>query len=515
MISRKVFISSTTKDLGQYRDEAEQEINKLNNEFRDHFRLEPITMDNSVQSGERETAVKISQQWVSEADWIILIVGWNYGYIAPDQQLSVTELEYHQALNNTPRPKRCFVFIAGDPETDGANGYTYNPNQEKTNLHLWASAAEALKDMKRWDHICRFRKELQQRHHALFPNIIAFREELARTLRRAIVRLITMVTSILQFTNLAITSIEAVRTLANLKRIHDLLHNIRQFGIRRWREEVLVNWVDHSISADAQITYLKGLIKVDRIRGTLVGLAPKLPGRHNKLAEQLNEVIKFSFGDDAYDLFRDRTTFERSTNLFARQVQAAFSASNGAMQESAQNLRPFHAKFQSYADPINLASSFSQIRGQSLAIEFRDLANKHETLRVVLSDHNQWQKQHDLLERADVSRGSSVFDDELFYLIDKKHDLCELIGVAETRANANLHLNGWKDLANEVRKYLVALVESNCEANRETAYEGMRKAFDDLFFEVDKETLRSVEVSEQRVIDHEKELMRLKIELEH
>jgi Domain of unknown function (DUF4062) len=514
MISRKVFISSTTKDLGQYRQEAEEVINQLNSEFRNYFRLEPITMDNTVQSGERETAAIVSQQWVSEADWVILIVGWNYGYIAPDQDFSVTELEYRQAIKGTPQRKKCFVFISGDPSTDSNKGYSHKPDREKTNLYLWASASEAMRDIKRYEHMCRFREELKQKHHAIFRDIDEFREDLSRTLSRAILEILTMIHSILEFTKLATSSIEEVQILANLKRIHDRLHNIRQFAIRRWREEVLVKWVDSSISTDAQITYYKGLNKVDRIRGNLDELARKLPQRHQKLADQLNEVTNFSFGQDGNDLLGDRAKFDRSTNLFARQVQAAFSASNRAMQECAENLRHFHSNFQHYIDPSNLSILFTEIHSRCLETKFEDLPRKHERLETVLRDHNQWQTEHDRLERADAARGSSVFDDELFYLISRKEQINALMDLAAKQADGHPQLSTWKDLVRVVRVHLDELVKTSDDTGREASYERMRKAFDDLFFEVDAETLRSIEASEQCVVEHEKDLMRLKIELE-
>src|SRR5262245_41867896 len=112
----KVLISSTRRDLDQYRKEASKIIKKVAEDVRDRIQLLEVSMEREPLSGDHEFAVAVSKRWVEESNWIILIVGWNYGTISDEEGangLSVTEWEYRHACKSPE--KKVFPFLAGDP----------------------------------------------------------------------------------------------------------------------------------------------------------------------------------------------------------------------------------------------------------------------------------------------------------------------------------------------------------------------------------------------------------------
>lgn len=91
----KVFVSSTYLDLKEHRKEAARAITEED--------FECIWMEDFLPSLEK--AEQYCPEQVDEADHMILLVGWRYGYVPEDQEgdLSVTHLEYNQALENGMR----------------------------------------------------------------------------------------------------------------------------------------------------------------------------------------------------------------------------------------------------------------------------------------------------------------------------------------------------------------------------------------------------------------------------
>src|ERR1700757_260920 len=97
----KIMISSTRADLMQYRQEASRVVKRVAQDFEREAQLVEISMEKEVQSGDRELAVAVSKRWVEESDWILLVVGWNYGTVSTEPAaggLSVTEWEFRRAI---------------------------------------------------------------------------------------------------------------------------------------------------------------------------------------------------------------------------------------------------------------------------------------------------------------------------------------------------------------------------------------------------------------------------------
>lgn len=100
----KAFISSTSKDLIEHRAAVKEAC--LNAGF------EPVGMENFV--ARSEDAVTVCYKEIEEADLFIGIYAWRYGYIPPDADCSITELEYRKA-GEISRPRYCFLVDENYP----------------------------------------------------------------------------------------------------------------------------------------------------------------------------------------------------------------------------------------------------------------------------------------------------------------------------------------------------------------------------------------------------------------
>lgn len=67
----------------------------------------------------------------------------------------------------------------------------------------------------------------------------------------------------------------------------------------------------------------------------------------------------------------------------------------------------------------------------------------------------------------------------------------------------------WSSIIAKVKSNMATMIDQRSPA----AYGAMRKSFDDLFFQVDKETLKAVESSESRAVALEESLIDKEVEL--
>lgn len=288
--TRRVFVSSTTKDLQQYRDVAVEVINAVSTSTGgNRFTLKPVSMDIKTQDGERATALEASQTWVrNECDWVVLIVAWNYGYVPDGEVRSVTESEYRAAIAEN---KKVFVFIPGEK---GDNEKAYRVcDRESVDLKDWLS-----NDQHR-PALDAFKAELRKSRLDLFRNLDDFRDRLAETLRQSVTEEV--------FQGIATTidqldlqpqlrdCLDEVLQLARLKRLHDTLHQIRQFGIRTWREQLVTSWPDDGDPPfEAQIKYLKGAPGIVKLVERISNVVAELPDGVKKGLPKLNRVVMFT-----------------------------------------------------------------------------------------------------------------------------------------------------------------------------------------------------------------------------
>jgi hypothetical protein len=514
---RRVFVSCTTDDLAQYRQAAVQVIKELNDEYKEKIQLVEVTMDTEGQIGERQTAVEVSTQWVKTADWIVLIVAWNYGYVAPGETYSVTEWEYRQSQEVCRPPKPCFVYLAGEWD-DGEKAYwPLSKDREKINLAQWQDPDHFPVPKEHREQLKKFKNDLRSKRCELFSNLDDFRMLLKKSLKKRIeyeivkpepdIRLLQLLRKLEQPIR---SCINEVRLLTTLKRIHDRLHRIRQFGIRRWREEVLKQWHEGELPSAVQAAFYRGLSKVNEFLGelkTFLLLLPNEPVMPTVTPKDLiQKVVQSRFGaeGETEDLL-DRSAFEKATDIFASRVQRAFSATNSAMLERADVLQRHFAELLT-----TLGSLQERARAQGgaawLSRDLKVLQERHEGLQSVLRRHDYWQKMHDKLEQLDNFKDMpSYFPGELEGFLDSREAMDRLLADATQRALASDDAERWQDEIGTVGRHLEAVARYRDKPS----YEGMRKAFDDLFYHVDVETLRSVEASEQCASECEMELEEL------
>ena len=91
-------------------------------------------MEKETQSGDREFAVAVSKRWVEASDWVVVIVGWNYGTVSDEEGangLSVTEWEDRDAVTLL---KKTFVFVAGDPRRQRQTSIGCPPKRMRTSI---------------------------------------------------------------------------------------------------------------------------------------------------------------------------------------------------------------------------------------------------------------------------------------------------------------------------------------------------------------------------------------------
>ena len=510
--SREVFLSSTTSDLAHYRTVAHQVIDALNDEFNGQYSLTGLSMTSETQSGERETAVDVSRRWVAEADWIVLIVAWNYGFV-PDgepgrlradwEPCSVTEWEFRQATQVSDPPKKCFVFMAGE-RSDGAE-FEYRAldmTKEPVNLMGFLAADRA-------DKLAAFRKTLRGGRFELFRNVEHFQQRLTQTLRRKIQKDLkppgpdpapepgTGIEWLLLFTGLLTpvgSCIASVKTLATLKRLHDRLHRIRQFGIRRWREVVLMRWQgEGEVPAEARAIYFEGLGDVKDLIGEIRGLFGSLAGDMQTSLGSLPRVVDH-FSINGSQMPEKRELFEQSTDRFASRVQAAFTACDWQMRLVAAQLASRHQLLVGKGRVAQFSQKLTTPERHLLGDEIDQTVSLHDRLQAVLRQHNDWQRVHDDLQVVDDHRHLESFETAIAPVIDAAQETSRLAESAAALVEGDARRASLNVLIDKVRRNLNSLVAHVDES----AYDAMRKAFDDLFFEVDRETLKSVEESEDR-----------------
>lgn len=100
----KVYISSTFKDLEEYRDSVRIAIQRLRNTT---VMMEHYTADS-------QTPLDKCLSDVSESDIYIGIIAWRYGFIPNEEEKSITELEYRQAQKSNI-PTLIFLIDQNQP----------------------------------------------------------------------------------------------------------------------------------------------------------------------------------------------------------------------------------------------------------------------------------------------------------------------------------------------------------------------------------------------------------------
>jgi hypothetical protein len=94
----RIYISSTYSDLKEFREEAYRTLRKMEHDV--------VAMEDYTAADERPLDKCLAD--VRTCDVYIGIFAWRYGYIPPEQEKSITELEFREASSNR---KKCLLFL--------------------------------------------------------------------------------------------------------------------------------------------------------------------------------------------------------------------------------------------------------------------------------------------------------------------------------------------------------------------------------------------------------------------
>jgi hypothetical protein len=114
----KAFISSTYQDLIDYRLKASEALERLGQQG---VRME-------VFGARPEGAVKVCYDEINDGDVFIGIYAHRYGYIPPESDISITEMEYDFAIE---QQKPIFCFLVNDDYPWRPTFIEEEPNRSK------------------------------------------------------------------------------------------------------------------------------------------------------------------------------------------------------------------------------------------------------------------------------------------------------------------------------------------------------------------------------------------------
>ena len=153
---KKVYISSTYKDLVQYRD-AIRDMFRFKG-LQDEYTL--VGMEGYVaESGKR--AIDVCLADVRQADIYILVLAKRYGSVVEGSGISYTEMEYKEALKviqQNPQYK-IFVFYSSDPEIEKEDfavaGHLEDPSLENFYNSVLKNSASFIHPFTTPDNLCK------------------------------------------------------------------------------------------------------------------------------------------------------------------------------------------------------------------------------------------------------------------------------------------------------------------------------------------------------------------------
>lgn len=519
----KIMVSSTTMDLKEYRDKAFEIIKKIAEDNQESLQILPVGMEFESQTGERETAIEISKNWVEKSHWVVVVLGWWYGTITKNEGenpdgLSPTHWEYLHAMElmKTNPKKRVFVFITGEKKT--TDEYRELNSKYKD---LKDSKDEGTEDQQK--KIQQFRKEISGPHLSHFKDLDDFKTKLEKTLRRAITDWEKvqereepdkknqnqtpgkgLAALILEFKIPIKTCIRKVRLLTDYKEIHDRLHKIRQMTIRPWREQVIPQWSKDS-KDDQAIKDLDQEIKdllVDAGRNSskflesIKTILENDPSVDDKtLLIFLSKIIEMDF-DENKDFAKSIYIFSDNVDLFSSLVQRAFTRANAIMKDQSASLYELREQL---ANSLSLARKDHPLTPEDDGL-FDKWVDEFRQTRIlldsVLTTHNDWQSLHNELEPVDANRMSKdSFPGVLKRFCDCYLEILENLILDWKVLLSSIDNPTYESRARSLEVNLAALSKDPTLSK----YDPMKKAFDDVFFDFDRFTLVQVKKSKAKV----------------
>jgi len=523
----KAMISSTTEDLYQYRNTASEVIEEISKEIQNEMSLLWDSMDTNSPTGEDKTPISTCKGWVEDADWVVLIIAFHYGHISDEEEakgLSITELEYEHAKF---LGKRVFVFIAGTPRSHDAYRTTIG---EREDLKDWLGSPNQEK-------LTTFKQKLQEEQFFKnFQNLKDFRDKLEILLRTncrdfinetygknatiktrkdpsgSFAKLLLNIKKSSKECNLQVTD------LLTYKEVHDNLHDVRQLIIRPLREEFIPGWDESFIklekhSSEYEIEIDSSLI--DDLRWPKKAMQKhirRMNGTNNSTKKQedkrlikfLEDIIKIELlptpkikkiSPEEYKEFKNRL---RKFSIF---VQAAFQQSNSLMLQQGRLLADFKSGIDDAINTYQEKYEFTPEQRDLIKPRINNIEIHREQLITALNTHNKWQKYHDEFEKIDNEKDTDL---------DEYNESLNLFCIVNDVEIINEELCYLESLESEqssspIKKVLLFLQENWTKMiDSVENYENIRKKFDDVFYSVDKRTLRKVDEAKSCVDELEK-----------
>jgi hypothetical protein len=305
---------------------------------------------------------------------------------------------------------------------------------------------------------------------------------------------------------------DKIKELATIKRVHDRLHCIRQFGISPWHSVLLSLWTDGSIDTDAIVRYgdILGVVSTQIQR--LEDLKPFLPLDQDRLANGMQMVLDFKIASKEDLKSIERKTFVELVDDFGRLVQRAFALADEAMQDCTKRLRRQYEILSKCLSEARDTRALSVDQTGRLNNTLNGVEHRLDEMDTVFDRHRDWQRLHNELEAIDLGTNDQFKALLGSFLRGNRRIVSDLLeGATSALASEDQRM-----LLSDIKAIEALLSVELDQTESDIAahlYQGMRKGFDDLFFKIDKASLRFVEQSEDTVKAYETALDNLPNEL--
>jgi Domain of unknown function (DUF4062) len=506
-----IFISSTRADLLQYRQRAQAIIEQLRDVQQGRRQVIERSMEQAVQDGSLAGAMAVSRQWVSESDWVVLVVGWNYGTIMADGSsagLSVTEWEYNFSVSMN---KKVFVFMAGEKGT----ATPYRPAAAEENLLAWFVDQTPEQQQK----IREFRAKLGSSHFlSYFKDIEHFEELLNKTLWRNVDDLLPAIEPgsglallIIKVRPAFMACMASIRALHHCKKIHDALHDLLAFAIKPIRDGVLPVWAGEAQLSRAnerrltQVRLQAGKL-LQSIADDSASLdasdAPRLLELVGALAGK--ETALDPFHDAAPDQEPDLATFTEGFDRFARIAQKAFKCANAKMFDEQDAFDGLHEALLASLERARRDQQLKPEEQEILSEEIGKLALNKRRLTRALKTHAEWQDLHDEMttEVDKQALAPERYEDRLKEFFETHGNaLQRLAAESVEKLDADASLDTELTVSLQLFSGKLQALSERVDSD---GFDRIRSAFDNSFYIVDKRVLGVVERLMDRVVQLEK-----------
>jgi hypothetical protein len=501
--SLRVFVSSTSDDLRDYRGVARQVIMDMG--------WEAVMMEHFEASAQPTVEACLTK--LDKCDLVVLIVAWRLGWVPTaekggDGSHSITALE----LGTARRKEIPVLAFLADNKWPG---------------FLWEKTQNAR------DGIEKFREDLnlvakffayeepitdETRRLPAFRGIVreallSYREQLPPEIEPGtpLAELIIAVKPDIR------ECIRKVTLIADCKRIHDCLHELLQRVIRPMREEVLSKWEEEeTLSKSGENAVSGSLMRASKQIG-MMSVARELIGREHRdlyvgIQNVEKEIERWTKGWPPVTSSPSKGLFAEDLDNLESYVEEAFREADRSMTTEETELRERYSRLREGLEQAQGQTKLSPLDHRRLDDELARVHEKRESAKNTLITHHRWQEAYDKLHELDSFRETDWFVKKLRHyrefslpkLLDLVHKELGQAGATEPEQGAvaspllpipqasPLGLPDSCAALVDGMGHLKKSLEDLRLAGDAIAFDQTRKPFDDAFYCVDKRTLEEV-----------------------